>query len=62
MARRVALVLLLVACSTSTDRTFDMTWSVTATGACTGPGVDPTYGGQKEITLHYSTAPNHFVV
>jgi hypothetical protein len=53
-------VILLAGCSSV--RTFDMRWELTSTGKCKGPGLDPSYAAQQEITLRYDTAPNHYVV
>jgi hypothetical protein len=60
VTRNLLATLVLVACST--ERTFDMTWSLTSTGACTGAGIDPSYATQQEVTLRYVKAPNHFNV
>jgi hypothetical protein len=52
-----ALAFALVGCSS--DRTFDMTWKLTSTGACTGAGIDPRYAREQEVTLRYARRPNH---
>ena len=39
-----------------------MRWELTSTGACSAPGIDPTYATQQEIKLRYYKAPNHFKV
>src|SRR5438552_12964205 len=62
LARVLAIVAVVVLAGCSKQRTFEMTWTFTKTGACTGAGIDPAYATQQEITLRYVKAPNHFHV
>jgi hypothetical protein len=54
----VLFAFLLIGCTSV--RTFDMTWTLTDKGACAGPGIDPRYAGEQEVTLRYAKAHNHY--
>ena len=60
MNRWILAAVVLAGCSK--QRTFEMTWAFTKTGACTAAGIDPAYATQQEITLRYVKTPNHFKV
>jgi hypothetical protein len=49
----------LVGCSREREVRLLVRWDFTASGACGAPGHEDT-AGEKEITLRYTTAPDHF--
>jgi hypothetical protein len=45
----------------TTERTFEMSWALTNKGLCGAPG-NEGMAGEREVTLRYVVAPNHYMV